>query len=87
MFTYQQFFSLSFINTFFSQNAAFVGLDGCHLLHWLSPKTLLLQELGNVNPAFENDSGEVDTQKEFSPSYGFRTSDSTNEKRNVVCII
>ncbi|XP_021912916.1 sodium-dependent nutrient amino acid transporter 1-like isoform X1 [Zootermopsis nevadensis] len=40
-------------------------------------------ELGNVNQAFENDSGKVDTNSKFSPSSGFPTTNPASEKGNV----
>jgi hypothetical protein len=40
-----------------------------------------------VNEAFENDSEQRDTAKNFSSFYGVGAANSTDEKRNVVCIV
>jgi hypothetical protein len=48
---------------------------------------LPLQELGNVNRAYENDLGHLEAQHKFSPITTVPTISALTEKGSLVCIL
>jgi hypothetical protein len=50
-------------------------------------RLLKLQEIGEVNEAFENDSQQMDTDNKFSLYNGDSTATAADKKRNVVFIL
>jgi hypothetical protein len=48
---------------------------------------IFLQELGNVNKAFEDDSGQEDIQRKSSHSNGLPIVAATTDKTKLVCVL